>query len=596
MKSKWQKASLGSVCDVRRGTTITQKEATLGNVPVVAGGIAPTYYHSVANRPAGTITVSASGANAGYVNRYLEPIFASDCSTIIPRDASELVPEFVFRFLQSKQDWISSKLRRGSAQPHVYASDLEQIEILFPDIEEQRRIVAVLDKAFATIAIATANAQNNRGNAQSLFESELRKVFLIDSASWKRRRLSEVAVEFGRGKSRHRPRGDKRLYGTEAPFIQTGDLSNADHWLREYSQMYSKLGVSQSKLWPIGTVCVAIVGATLGESAILAFDACFPDSVIGIVVDTGKANSEFVEYALQYFKSELKEKGKGTARDNINIGTFEGQLFPFPDVAVQRDIVDRLNAISDKARKLSSLTEAKITALSELKQSLLRRAFAGELTAAVTDIAAPTANDNFATPQFTAQVLAFAHRRHERRQKQRTFGHVKAQKTLHLVESIGGIDLGRQPIRDAAGPNDFQHMLSATDWAVRQGFFEFVTRASGNGYDFKKLTNYGACWVEAEAATKPVVAELTRAIDLIVDSPSDFAELIATTHAAWNNLIIDKAAITDHVIVLAARDNWHDSKLKFDPSRFHDAIRFIRTNNIEPDGSAKYVGGQERLL
>ena len=147
---------------------------------------------------------------------------------------------------------------------------------------------------------------------------------------WVERRIVEVSREFGRGKSKHRPRNEPRLYNGPYPFIQTGDISNADHWLTDYTQTYSEVGLAQSQLWPKGTICIAIVGATVGETAILNFEACFPDSVIGIVVNEEVADNEYVEFLLQSFKALLKEKGKGTARDNINLGTFENQRFPFP--------------------------------------------------------------------------------------------------------------------------------------------------------------------------------------------------------------------------------------------------------------------------
>jgi len=82
---KWPVIKLGEVCDVKRGTTITFKDAKPGNIPVVAGGVKPTYYHNKPNRDGSTITVSGSGASAGFINFYKEPIFASDCSTVIPK-------------------------------------------------------------------------------------------------------------------------------------------------------------------------------------------------------------------------------------------------------------------------------------------------------------------------------------------------------------------------------------------------------------------------------------------------------------------------------------------------------------------------------
>ena len=92
------KTKLGAVCSINRGTTITQKEALEGDIPVVAGGLKPTYYHNKANRFNTTITVSGSGANAGFVNLWKQPIFASACSTVEVKDANVDI-EFIYYIL-----------------------------------------------------------------------------------------------------------------------------------------------------------------------------------------------------------------------------------------------------------------------------------------------------------------------------------------------------------------------------------------------------------------------------------------------------------------------------------------------------------------
>jgi type I restriction enzyme, S subunit len=294
-------------------------------------------------------------------------------------DERELSKEFLFYFLHFF-DWVKAaesdvKLKGMT----LNKAKLKELQVHFPSLPEQHRIVAILDEAFAGIATAKANAEKNLQNARALFESHLQSVFAQRGEGWVERRLADVSKEFGRGKSKHRPRNDPRLYGGQYPFIQTGDISNADHWLTQYSQTYSEVGLAQSGLWPTGTICIAIVGATVGETAILGFDACFPDSVIGIVVDGQVADSEYVEYLLQSFKALLKEKGKGTARDNINLGTFENQRFPFAPLKLQKKIVAALSALQGETQRLASLYQRKLAALDELKKSLLHQAFSGQL-------------------------------------------------------------------------------------------------------------------------------------------------------------------------------------------------------------------------
>ena len=143
IKSKYPLVRLGDVAEVLKGKSITLAQSKNGNIKVVAGGIDYAYLHDEANRPSNTITISASGANAGFVNLWKEPIFASDCTTI--RGKNDLHTFFLYNFLLSIQDEIFT-LQKGASQPHVYPDDLKLLQI--PNIDEnlQRQIVAECEK------------------------------------------------------------------------------------------------------------------------------------------------------------------------------------------------------------------------------------------------------------------------------------------------------------------------------------------------------------------------------------------------------------------------------------------------------------------
>ena len=136
---------LGDVCNIKRGKSITKKQTKNGKIPVVAGGKVPPYYHKEANRKAPVITVSGSGAYAGFVNFFKEPIFASDCSTIQPKNDCINI-KFIFHLLKSKQEKIYD-MQQGGAQPHVYLKDLQTIDIPSPPLKIQKEIVAKIEKA-----------------------------------------------------------------------------------------------------------------------------------------------------------------------------------------------------------------------------------------------------------------------------------------------------------------------------------------------------------------------------------------------------------------------------------------------------------------
>lgn len=124
---------------------ITKAKANLdGNIPVIAGGQQPAYYHDQSNRDPDIITVSASGAYAGFVNFWREPIFASDCSTIKTLDENKVLNRYLYEVLKYLQDDIYN-LQTGGGQPHVYPKDLANIKIPLPPLEIQHQIVAELD-------------------------------------------------------------------------------------------------------------------------------------------------------------------------------------------------------------------------------------------------------------------------------------------------------------------------------------------------------------------------------------------------------------------------------------------------------------------
>ena len=293
------------------------------------------------------------------------------------RLSQQVLPSFVSYFLRSPDGLAGLGARTGgSVQQVINLSDLRQVLVPVPEREEQQRLIDLLDEAFEGIATAKANAEKNLQNARELFDSRLRSLVSEQAEASDRKTLREIAMDFGRGKSKHRPRNDPKLYGGPYPFIQTGDVRGSDHLITDFAQTYSDAGLAQSKLWPKGTLCITIA-ANIAETGVLGFDACFPDSVIGVVVDERQTSSKYLEYMLQTVKAELKAKGKGSAQDNINLATFENERFPFPDLATQASIVGSLDALAAEIQRLEAIYANKLAALDELKQSILHQAFSG---------------------------------------------------------------------------------------------------------------------------------------------------------------------------------------------------------------------------
>ncbi len=401
MKKGWQTSTLGEVLAVlRNGLNCKQDKSGRGDkisriesISAATFNLEKVGYADLSEREKDQYRLQPGDILFSHINSAVhvgktalfassEPIYHGvNLLLLRPKDViTSAYLDYVLKYLFQRGYW-RGVCKQSVNQASVNQKDISQVQISYPhSLPEQKRIVAILDEAFAGIASAVANTEKNLANARELFDSYLNAVFTQKGEGWEEKRIVEVSREFGRGKSKHRPRNEPRLYNGPYPFIQTGDISNADHWLTDYTQTYSEVGLAQSQLWPKGTICIAIVGATVGETAILNFEACFPDSVIGIVVNEEVADNEYVEFLLQSFKALLKEKGKGTARDNINLGTFENQRFPFPTLKRQKDIVSTLNALCEETHRLEAIYQQKLPSLAALKQSLLHKAFSGELT------------------------------------------------------------------------------------------------------------------------------------------------------------------------------------------------------------------------
>ena len=141
--SKYSVKPLKTIAEVKKGQTITRAKTKEGNIKVVAGGKEYAYTHNIANREANIITISASGANAGFVNYWAEPIFASD--TITVQANTELETKYLYNYLKTNQEEIFG-LARGAGQPHVYSKDIGNFPIPVPPLDIQKRIVSEFDK------------------------------------------------------------------------------------------------------------------------------------------------------------------------------------------------------------------------------------------------------------------------------------------------------------------------------------------------------------------------------------------------------------------------------------------------------------------
>jgi type I restriction enzyme S subunit len=165
--------------------------------------------------------------------------------------------------------------------------------------------------------------------------------------------------EFGRGVSKHRPRNDPKLLGGEYPLIQTGDVAAANLYITEYGSTYSELGLQQSKMWNKGTLCITIA-ANIAKTAILEFDACFPDSVVGFIANE-RTNNIFIHYWFSFFQAILESQAPESAQKNINLKILSELKVIVPEKNKQDEFADFVTQVDkSKVAVQNALNETQI--------------------------------------------------------------------------------------------------------------------------------------------------------------------------------------------------------------------------------------------
>ncbi|MEK4538099.1 restriction endonuclease subunit S [Peribacillus sp. FSL K6-1552] len=186
---------------------------------------------------------------------------------------------------------------------------------------------------------------------------------------WDLKKLEDIG-KFGRGKSKHRPRDDKTLFGGKYPFIQTGQIKSTTLNLRDYSNTYNDKGLAQSKLWEKGTLCITIA-ANIAETAVLDINACFPDSIVGFVPNEDKHDAYYMHYVFCYLRRVIQRSVSGSVQDNINLAYLKKLEFRIPELNERKRITKILKNLDEKIEKNSEVNKK----LEEMAQAIFKQWF-----------------------------------------------------------------------------------------------------------------------------------------------------------------------------------------------------------------------------
>ena len=346
----------------------------------------------------GDILIVCDGSRSGFVGRAIDGYVGSTLAII---KADGMLPEYLYYFLQGRYALLNTK-KKGTGTPHLDVNVLNQQKLAVPSYKEQKRIVARIEELFSKLDSGVETLKKAKQQLAVYRQSVLKAAFegritkhqhcdeKLDWAlggeinslptipsEWRYIALSKLG-ELGRGKSKHRPRNDPKLFvGGKYPFLQTGDVKAAKQCIIEYSKMYGEFGLQQSKLWPKGTLCITIA-ANIAETAFLGIDACFPDSVVGFV-PYECIDPKYIKYFIESQKLRLWAFAPATAQKNINLDTLENLIVPYCSLEEQRAVIAEIESRLSVCDSIEKTVDAALQQAESMRQSILKKAFEGEL-------------------------------------------------------------------------------------------------------------------------------------------------------------------------------------------------------------------------
>lgn len=363
------KVQLSKIGEVKKGQTITKKTITEGDIPVIAGGQQPAYYHNEPNRKGDVITVSGSGAYAGFVNFFTEPVFASDCTTIQSLDESKVLTKYVFYILKGQQEYIYS-LQRGAGQPHVYPKDLVGIEIPLLPLPIQKQIVSILEK---TENLKQKREETNK-DTQKIIQSLFYEMFgdpVKNEKGWDVKKIKDCCSTSSGGTP---SRAKKEYWGGNIPWIKSGamnlkEINGAEEFITD-----AGLKNSSAKYFERDTIVMAMYGATAGKTSILRIRATTNQAVCSIVPERYLHN-DFLLFALRIMEKYFVGKAHGGGQPNISQNIVKDTQVIIPPLPLQQEFAKKVQLIESIQSKQQSSTEE----INTLFDALLQKAFKGEL-------------------------------------------------------------------------------------------------------------------------------------------------------------------------------------------------------------------------
>jgi len=391
MKKNWEIKKLGDVCDFEGGSQPPKSnfifEPRKGYVRFLQirdfGSDKNITYipESKKNRHCAEedILLGRYGASVGKVLTNRKGAYNVAVMKTIPNESVLSKRYLLFYLTSTLFQGLLSRVASRSAQAGFSKDDIYNFPIPLPPLQEQKRIVTLLDEAFFAIAKAKENTEENLQNAQELFESYLQGVFANPGKGWEVKKLGEVCNIIGGGTP---SKANNKYYGGDIYWATVRDMNSELILDTEHKITSEAVKDSSTNVITKGNVIIATrVG--LGKICILQNDTAINQDLKGIIPKSTKVLS--VGYLYRWLKSIahiIKKEGTGATVQGVKLPFIQSLLIPVPTMKEQLIIIAKLDALSAETKKLESIYEQKLVNLEELKKSILQRAFNGELKGA----------------------------------------------------------------------------------------------------------------------------------------------------------------------------------------------------------------------
>ncbi len=290
-------------------------------------------------------------------------------------DDKNILPEFLIQYFQTSEYWseISSGIS-GSAQGGFNASKLAELVIPVPPLEEQKRIVEILDESFEAIALAEANTKKNLANARELFDSYLNKIFTDVADHWTQKHLGDVCKFQG---------------GSQPPKSEFSSTPKEGYirliQIRDYKTDKRQVFIPKDKakrFCSIEDIMIGRYGPPLFQ-ILKGLEGAYNVALMKAVPNEKVISKDFLFYFLKNKKILRyieKSSSRTAGQTGFNKATIEPYPIVFPSLNEQSEVVEKLQQVLNNSQKLEAIYQRKLEALAELKQSILQKAFTGQLT------------------------------------------------------------------------------------------------------------------------------------------------------------------------------------------------------------------------